>query len=109
MKRFVLSTFLVSFGALSGCAGLNSQFDCPIEPRVMCKSLDEVNTMIDQGKLGRLDVDAHEPTANYPDRSRVMRIWIAPYEEAGHDYPSTTVYRVIKPNWTPPNDKGVIS
>jgi hypothetical protein len=48
------ATLIIStLGLLAGCAGLNSQFDCPMPPGVMCKSLDEVNRMVDQGKLGR--------------------------------------------------------
>ena len=50
MKRFVLSTFLVSFGALIRvCGSLIRSLIAQLKPRVMCKSLDEVNTMVDQG------------------------------------------------------------
>ncbi len=53
MKK-ILSYFvvLILMMNLSGCASLNSQFDCPMQPGVMCKSLDQVNKMVDQGKLG---------------------------------------------------------
>ena len=37
---------------LSGCASINSDFDCPMKPGGMCKSLDHVNAMVDRGELG---------------------------------------------------------
>jgi hypothetical protein len=43
----IVATFL-----LPGCADLNSNFDCLMKPGVVCKSLDEVNSLVDQGKLG---------------------------------------------------------
>jgi conjugal transfer pilus assembly protein TraV len=109
MKRLILSTFLVAL--LTGCASLNSRFDCPMKPGVMCKSLDEVNDMVDQGKLGGHQDHNAKPakhltaispvttgaSLNHPSHcaERVSRIWIAPYEDTGGDYyGSTFVYRV---------------
>ncbi len=51
-KLFTLSVLLCGMGFLSGCASLNSNFDCPMKPGVMCQSLDQVNTQVDQGTLG---------------------------------------------------------
>ncbi len=45
---------LISFSAaLMGCGELNSQFTCPMKPGVSCQSLDQVNTLVDQGKLAQ--------------------------------------------------------
>ena len=52
IKLFHTCLGLSLFGLLSGCSSLNSEFDCPMKPGVMCQSLDQVNTMVDQGKLG---------------------------------------------------------
>ena len=48
---------------LSGCGELNSQFTCPMKPGVTCQSLDQVNTMVDQGKLAeaKLKPASHRP------------------------------------------------
>ena len=50
-KLFNLSLILGCGAMLSGCGELNSQFTCPMKPGVTCQSLDQVNTMVDQGKL----------------------------------------------------------
>ena len=39
---------------LSGCGEFNSQFTCPMKPGVTCQSLDQVNTLVDQGKLAQV-------------------------------------------------------
>jgi conjugal transfer pilus assembly protein TraV len=118
-KRLLVSVFIGStFGMLSGCASLNSQFDCPMKPGVVCKSLDEVNTMVDQGKLGgsascskplSTSVSSGSlvaPSSDTPLKfshdasTKVTRIWIAPYQDKRGDYyASTLVYREVKPSW----------
>jgi conjugal transfer pilus assembly protein TraV len=104
---------------LSGCAGLNSSFTCPKQPGVMCNSLDQVNTMIDQGKLGSptfsyannktqknngvnfSNSDMSYPLASsdplrYPEA--VTRIWVAPFEDDNGNYhQDSLMYAVIKP------------
>lgn len=98
---------------LSSCASLNSNFDCSIKPGVMCKSLDQVNIMVDQGKLGNsaetaskdkkalmTDID-HQEGFIEPVRTheKIARIWIAPYvDNEGDYYGATTVYHLIKPS-----------
>jgi len=61
---FLLCAGLLSLFSLSGCASLNSSFDCKKPPLVMCKSLDEVNTMVNRGELGRFSEDADCPTCS---------------------------------------------
>ncbi len=91
-----------------------------MQPGVNCSSLDQVNTMIDQGKIG-----AKRSTINYnltaaPIQSQattfarlnsssanlewlrqpetVMRIWIAPYEDQDGNYHQPgMLYSVVKP------------
>jgi conjugal transfer pilus assembly protein TraV len=117
-KRLRISVFIGAFAILSGCTNLNSQFDCPMKPGVVCKSLDEVNTMVDQGKLGGCascskpltsSVSLGSLTASSSDApfrlshdypsTKVTRIWIAPYQDKSGDYyASTLVYREMKWN-----------
>jgi conjugal transfer pilus assembly protein TraV len=109
----------VSVG-LSGCGELNSQFTCPMKPGVTCQSLDQVNTMVDQGKLAQnkiatiphstLAVDMHnasDPVVRSPDN--VMKLWIAPYQDTqGNYFSSTMAYHVIQPgNWADESTKEV--
>ena len=86
---------------LTGCAAMNSDFDCGVKPGVMCKSLDQVNAMIDQGELGgkekTFDVP-FKPGVPYRHSDTVMRIWIAPYEDVqGNYHQESVIYTVIKP------------
>ena len=103
------------FTLLTGCTGLNSSFTCPTQPGVMCSSLDQVNTMIDQGKIGatpsaviqsKIAATQNQPTLNpvtisNPELLRnpetVMRMWIAPYQdEQGNYYQPGMIYSVVK-------------
>jgi conjugal transfer pilus assembly protein TraV len=105
---------------LSGCSSLNSEFDCPMKPGVMCQSLDQVNSMVDQGKLGATPTPCLEcerlrnehvsstckeaantipPEHALRTQDSVARIWIAPFEDSEGDYyAANTVYHVMKPS-----------
>ena len=99
------------FFALSGCAGMNSSFSCPMKPGYRCDSLDEVNRRIDQDELARridstgalsasIENSADSSDATAPDPSiiktvtanetsygeSVLRLWIAPYADAAGSY-----------------------
>ena len=108
---FNISLFLGCAVMLSGCGELNSQFTCPMKPGVTCQSLDQVNTMVDQGKLAEAKLKPAQPTesvltvnvsysANDPVSrapEQVMRLWIAPYQDSqGNYFSSTQVYHVIQ-------------
>lgn len=105
---------------LTGCAGLNSNFSCPMQPGVQCNSLDQVNTMIDQGKVGAKrtiensnltsatiqnqpatfanlgSFSANPESLRHPET--VMRIWIASYEDQDGNYHQPgMLYSVVKP------------
>jgi conjugal transfer pilus assembly protein TraV len=104
---------------LSGCGELNSQFTCPMKPGVNCQSLDQVNTLVDQGKLAEakptpilahsadpvLTVNmSYSADNNGVTRSpeQVMRLWVAPYQDnKGNYFSSTQIYHVIQPgHWS---------
>ena len=48
VKEVILFTVV---GLLSACTSLNSNFDCPNKAGVNCKSLDEINAMVDSGVI----------------------------------------------------------
>ncbi len=115
-RKIIQSDFINhTHSTLAGCGELNSQFTCPMKPGVTCQSLDEVNTLVDQGKLTQskpapsaettLTMDIHY-LADAGDSSdsikrnpeTVMRLWIAPYQDKqGNYFSAHIVYHVIQP------------
>lgn len=117
-KVWLLWAFLL----LTGCAHMNSDFTCPMKPGQMCNSLDEVNTMVDQGVVGGPSMTTVSSNNNkylsngsegimpYPMEAlnvgeplrygeSVQRIWVAPYEDkAGNYYQPSLMYAVVRPS-----------
>lgn len=119
-QRFIHVVSMVCiFLILTGCAGMNSGFNCPMKPGQLCSSLDEVNRMVDQGKMGRTQhpngsdtaiesagntqttpyamdaVKADEPL-RYGES--IIRVWIAPFEDkSGNYHQPSTVYALLQP------------
>ncbi len=50
-KNCLMGVLILSVVILSGCTSLNSQFDCPNQAGVRCKSLDKINDMVNSGEL----------------------------------------------------------
>lgn len=115
----IMGLLMTSSLLLSGCGELNSQFTCPMKPGVNCQSLDQVNSLVDQGKLAQSSptqsmqsastVDIHYLAAAGDSNSAiqrnpeaVMRLWIAPYEDSrGNYFSDTHIYHVIQSgSWT---------
>lgn len=68
---------------LTACASLNSDFECKMQPGVTCKSLDEINTMVDKGQFNANDpLDINKSIAS----EKVLKMWIAPYEDMNGNY-----------------------
>ena len=131
MKKFTsfpafLSLIGLALTGLTGCASLNSSFDCPMKPGVMCESLDKVNSQVDSGTLGGTSAvtcstcnkakptlatltGASGFTTLYPlpafnpgDPVRygetILRVWLAPFEDKdGNYYQPDLIYTVVKP------------
>lgn len=113
-----LKIFCLSFICLlAGCATLNSNFECPRKQGVSCKSLCEVNHMVDEGQLGAQPdakptqhliiqssksvlLDKNESISRSPEN--VLAIWLAPFTDtAGRYHTAHTVYSVIHPgSWS---------
>lgn len=111
LQKVFLILFMV---LLSGCAHLNSDFDCPMKPGISCQSLDQVNERINQGEIGNQgsrESNVAKPLLHYSslqtiknqnkplrDRENIMRIWVAPYEDtSGNYHTASEVFSVIKP------------
>lgn len=105
---------------LTACTTMNSRFDCPNQAGVSCKSLDQINNMVDSGQIrGRTQISScHSPkqeistidefqsfsitnnfSNNVPIRhsETVQRIWIAPYEDTeGNYHQESFMYSIMK-------------
>ena len=102
---------------LSACSSMNGSFDCPNKAGMSCKSLDQINSMVDSGQIsgrsGLLSSDAKMadsvefesfPTsAIYHDGAplrygeTVQRIWLAPYEDTeGNYHQDSLMYSIVK-------------
>lgn len=109
-KVFLL---IVSLSILTGCASLNSEFNCPAKKGIGCKSIQEVNELVNDGVLDNnlIKTSKTPKTKNSapsffsigmkgkPARSRdkVLSIWLAPYEDANGNYhDASTVHTVIQ-------------
>jgi conjugal transfer pilus assembly protein TraV len=111
---------LIALLFLSGCASLNSNFDCAAKPGGVCASLSQVNNMVDTGQLGRgkskkVKPDEEIPTpviglTPYPANDSktyqkplragelVMRVWLAPFEDSqGYYHQASELFVVTKP------------
>lgn len=119
-RKIKMIGFLLGMTALlTGCNDLNSQFTCPQQPGVSCQSLDQVNTLIDQGKLAGASsltakgtkitaqpavIGLNKHFAGNDDtrqklrtQDNVMRLWIAPYIDThGNYFSASVVYHVIE-------------
>lgn len=49
--------FLISALSLTGCTASNGGFQCPDKGGVMCKRLDQVNSMVDKGEISETSSD----------------------------------------------------
>ena len=85
MQLKVLSIMLCLF--LTGCMGINKKFDCPLKGGVTCKSVSQVNDLVDQGLLSHKKEDKEGPPSSCfllkpkPPKtspSKTLNVWFAP-------------------------------
>lgn len=112
----VILTLLVT-----GCAHLNSDFDCARKPGINCESLDSVNARIDRGEIGgsKTELTAMRapcskngscivPISSNDDEDhlrkplrygeKVQRIWFAPFEDKqGNYHQESQVFSIVAP------------
>lgn len=132
-EKFVLKTknlikkIILSFSVLClvGCSSMNSGFDCKNKPGVNCRSLGEVNEMINTGEIGKeknKNSKKETPAAkiagfyNFEQRQnrwepntqtksskdepvrvgeRVVRIWVAPYQDINDNYHGENIVHTV--------------
>ncbi|HQS84691.1 MAG: hypothetical protein B7Y25_07145 [Alphaproteobacteria bacterium 16-39-46] len=82
---------------LSGCATYNETFDCEPGKGVGCKSLSQVNHMVNEGKLPlSSEENPSEPPAP-PIAQKNLRVWFAEHtDEEGIFYEDSLVYVPLK-------------
>lgn len=99
----------------SGCTSLNSKFDCPKSPGISCKSISEINAMVNKGQVGNpnnnkkiidnLSNSIWDQSLLFVDnapnsqvqKDQGLHIWMAPYEDSdGNFHEQTYVYAKIK-------------
>ena len=100
---------------LISCSSMNSNFDCPMSAGVMCKSMDQINGMVDSGLIhGGSQISDYRSISDaefqpyavasgfYPGAplrygETVQRIWIAPFEDTENNYHQDSyMYSIIK-------------
>ena len=120
--------FLPFLILLSGCSTTSEVFECEAGKGIGCKSVSEVNKMVDNGKLANNEepdflktvapvfaqnnvnsvakpVDAHEIVRSDQTMvSRVqeapLRVWIAPFQdEHGNLHEGSVIHTVVRPGY----------
>lgn len=78
-KRFITG-LLFCIGCIQGCTPLNDHYDCQATPGVRCSSVSQIDKATDAGVF--------HYTATQPARTteKIMRIWVAPFEDSQGDY-----------------------
>jgi conjugal transfer pilus assembly protein TraV len=97
---------------LTACSNMNGGFDCPNKAGVLCKSIDQIDGMVDTGAIQShlrektiatgSDTEMTQTAVplealHVPVRQAesVVRIWIAPYEDTENNYhPGHPIYSV---------------
>ncbi|MBN9343771.1 MAG: hypothetical protein BGO76_01240 [Caedibacter sp. 38-128] len=80
---------IISLLLLTACTSYKEGFDCEAVSGVGCKSITEVDHLIDQSKLGADDNSNQENSSqgdlkrNHKplERTKGMHVWIAPYSD----------------------------
>lgn len=78
---------------LSGCTVAKEQFDCQYQPGIGCKSITQVNNMVNNGLLGSEDDSTpnNVPQAN----KQYLRVWLAPYQADGYVYEGAILHTIF--------------
>jgi conjugal transfer pilus assembly protein TraV len=99
---------------LTGCAGINGKFDCPYKLGISCKSVSEVNDLVDRGKLpakftknttAKATVTVNTTTTTVTEwrgakriPEKILTVWLAPFvDQAGNYHGGSFLTAVIQP------------
>ncbi len=106
IKKFIIFSSLF----LIGCQVSKENFDCKYAKGVGCRSITEVNSMINAGKLAaketKMTVVTKSEVLN-SDNIKVqriteehLRVWVAPHQDnQGHFHEATVIHSVLKPGF----------
>lgn len=117
MKRLAILILSIQ---VSGCAAYSTEFECGIGKGMGCKSISEVNELVNNGaisdikieKLGVATTFNFNPNGNIQTSKivrapeRTVRVWMNGFTDAKGDYIGETyVYTVIAPgHWQGSNE-----
>ncbi len=100
-----ISLLLIVF--VVGCANNTHKFDCKVGTGVGCKSITEVNTMVNKGfgaekalgdTIAPVKIVASEKNAITRIKEEYLRVWLAPFQDSqGNLHSSSTIYTVLTP------------
>ena len=113
-------------GILSGCSTTSETFDCKAGQGVGCKSISQVNKMVNEGALeSEQETSSHTPLVSpvianasvsselsgqdialsddmvvHRIREEHLRVWVAPFQDhQGNLHEGTIVHTVLKPGF----------
>ena len=104
MKHLIPTITLLS---LTACTSYKEGFDCEAVPGVGCRSISEVDKMIDEGKIGAGDTSNKESNPQeeskednkYLSPIRGVRVWIAPYsDDDGTTHGAQNLFVPLRPH-----------
>lgn len=106
-----LKFIIISSLFFIGCSVAKENFDCKYAKGVGCRSITEVNSMINEGKLTatntHMTVVPIKSEVLNSDNIKVqriteehLRVWIAPHQDnLGHFHEGSVVHSVLKPGF----------
>jgi len=107
IKKLIIFSSLL----LIGCQVSKENFDCQYAKGVGCRSITEVNGMINDGKLAVKDTKMTavpiKSTVLNSDNIKVqriteehLRVWLAPHQDnQGHFHEAAVIHSVLKPGF----------
>ena len=114
LKILLLTSSMLLF---TGCAGINGKFDCPFKSGIYCKSVSEVNDLVDRGNLpvktktksesnhiAPLSIVTTKETTTVTQfrgakrvPEKILTVWLAPFvDQAGHYHAGSYLTAVIR-------------
>lgn len=95
---------------LTGCSGYASQFACKPQDGLGCRSISQVNRLVDAGWPSPSALPPKKPKSWFSKTPRThsvnavqepsnepFRIWIAPYSDGNGDWNEQWIYRTTEP------------
>lgn len=121
MMLFFKTIFIGSTFLLSACSVSKESFDCPAGKGVGCRSISQVNEMVNSGTLNPTKKDTQKPAKDPKDMSSAflsaddfstegmiiervkeahLRVWVAPFQdEQGQFHEASVIHTVLRPGF----------